>query len=370
VLLTAKIKINTKLTILLTEHLILAEKNPLEHLVYMRRAQELALLGMGTVSPNPMVGCVIVHDGRIIGEGFHRTYGGPHAEVHAIESVADKSLLAKSTVYVSLEPCAHHGRTPPCASLLVAHSVQQVIIANTDPNPLVAGKGISILREAGIEVHGGFLEAEGLELNRRFFTFHQKKRPYIILKWAQTADGFIARKDNTSKWISGPWARKLVHKWRSEEDAILVGRRTAETDNPSLTTRNWHGKDPLRLVLDPALRLKPDLHLFDGSVPTVCYTATKVGKEDKTEYVAYGNENPLLHMLQDLHQRNILSLIVEGGSATLQRFVDAGLWDEARIFTAPMVFNEGIPAPRTNRAVVEHTTDIDGDRLTVLRRKT
>jgi diaminohydroxyphosphoribosylaminopyrimidine deaminase/5-amino-6-(5-phosphoribosylamino)uracil reductase len=221
----------------------------------MSRALELARLGFGKVSPNPMVGCIIVCEGKIIGEGFHQQYGGPHAEVNAIHSVKDKTLLKQSTVYVTLEPCAHYGKTPPCAKLLVEHLVKKVIISNVDPNPLVSGKGIEILRSAGIEVETGLLEQEGLELNKRFFKSIRENAPYIILKWAQTADGFIARDDFDSKWISNKISRKLVHKWRSEEDAILVGKNTAKYDNPTLNVRDWVGKDPLRIVIDHELVL-------------------------------------------------------------------------------------------------------------------
>ena len=241
----------------------------------MRRALELAENGRGQVSPNPLVGCVIEHHGKIIGEGWHQKYGEAHAEVNAVNSVKDKSLLKEACVYVSLEPCAHFGKTPPCADLLVENQVKKVVICNTDPNPLVAGKGIVKLREAGIEVETGILEKEGLELNKRFFHYLEKKRPYIILKWAETADGFIARKNFDSKWISNTLSRKLVHKWRTEEDAILVGTNTALYDNPQLNARDWTGNNPVRIVIDRHLKLPADLHLFDEQIPTICYNLIK-----------------------------------------------------------------------------------------------
>jgi len=239
---------------------------------YMQRAMELARLGLGSVSPNPMVGCIVVYKDKIIGEGFHRQYGGPHAEVYAIDSVQKKELLSESTVYVSLEPCAHFGKTPPCADLLVASGVKKVVIANVDPNPQVAGKGIAILENAGIELQVGVMEKEGLELNRRFFKYISQKKPYVILKWAETADGFIARPDYSSKWISNEYSRKLVHKWRTEEDAVLVGKNTALHDNPMLNVRHWPGKNPLRIVLDRNLQLPQTLNLFSGNAQTVCYS--------------------------------------------------------------------------------------------------
>ncbi|EMR01058.1 bifunctional diaminohydroxyphosphoribosylaminopyrimidine deaminase/5-amino-6-(5-phosphoribosylamino)uracil reductase RibD [Cesiribacter andamanensis] len=235
--------------------------------LYMQRALELARLGAGRVSPNPLVGCVVVHQERIIGEGWHRQWGGPHAEVNALESVADKALIAQSTVYVSLEPCNHWGKTPPCTDLLLQHTPRRVVICNADTNPRAAG-GLARLQEAGIEVATGLLAEEGRWLNRRFFTSVEKGRPHIILKWAQTADGYMARSDYSSKWISNPYARQLVHKWRSEEDAILVGSNTARHDNPRLTNRDWapaqaHAlRQPLRVVVDRMLSLPEELHLF------------------------------------------------------------------------------------------------------------
>jgi diaminohydroxyphosphoribosylaminopyrimidine deaminase/5-amino-6-(5-phosphoribosylamino)uracil reductase len=314
-----------------------------------------------------MVGCVIVYKNRIIGEGFHRSHGGPHAEVHAVGQVREKELLQHSTVYVSLEPCAHQGLTPPCAELLVHHSVKRVVICNTDPNPRVSGRGIEILEKSGIEVKTDLLKNQGRSLNRRFFTYHEKKRPYIILKWARTSDGFIARKDYSSKWISNAWSRKLVHKWRAEEDAILVGRQTAFSDNPSLTVRNWEGKNPLRLVIDPKLKLPPSLRLFDDVQPTVCYNYIRSSQEGRTTYIKCREADFLSDMLKDLYQRSVLSVLVEGGSKTLQRFINADLWDEARVFTSDALFEEGVIAPVLRDAILVNKEHIMGDQLQIYR---
>jgi len=331
---------------------------------YMRRAMELARLGLGRVSPNPMVGCVVVHDDKIIGEGFHRQYGGSHAEVHAIESVHKKELLPESTVYVSLEPCAHYGKTPPCANLLVTSGVKKVVIANADPNPLVAGKGKAILENAGIEVVVGVLEKEGLEINRRFFKYITQQKPYVILKWAETADGYIARSDYSSKWISNEYSRKLVHKWRTEEDAVLVGRNTALHDNPLLNARDWPGKNPLRIVLDRKLQLPETLNLFNGELLIVCYNTQSSRNEPNLDFVKLPEEGFLGGVLDELYSRNIQSLIVEGGAATLQAFIDEGLWDEGRVFQSSVCFGDGIKAPQLRNAHFEAKETILGDTLT------
>ncbi|WP_018476496.1 bifunctional diaminohydroxyphosphoribosylaminopyrimidine deaminase/5-amino-6-(5-phosphoribosylamino)uracil reductase RibD [Pontibacter roseus] len=316
--------------------------------LYMRRALELAKLGSGYTSPNPMVGCVVVHGNRIIGEGWHRAYGGPHAEVNAIASVEDKSLLPKSRVYVTLEPCSHFGKTPPCADLLISSGVRDVVVCNTDPNPLVAGRGIKKLSEAGAQVKVGVLENEGLELNKRFFTFHAQKRPYLLLKWAESADGFIGGPAFEQVQISGPLSRRLVHKWRSEEQAILVGSHTAAHDNPRLDTRFWTGRSPLRVVIDRKLQLPGHLHLFDKSQPTVVYTYQK--KEQTHENLQYvrlrENESLLPQIMQDLHQRQVLSLLVEGGTYLLKSLLKESLWDEALLFkSSTKVLGKGTEAP-------------------------
>jgi diaminohydroxyphosphoribosylaminopyrimidine deaminase / 5-amino-6-(5-phosphoribosylamino)uracil reductase len=335
----------------------------------MQRAIELARLGFGSVSPNPMVGCVIVHEGRIIGEGFHQKYGGPHAEVHAINSVKDSTLLKDATVYVSLEPCAHFGKTPPCAELLVKHKVKKVVISNIDPNPLVAGKGIDILKKSGIAVDTGLLAQDGTDLNKRFFKYLQEKRPYIILKWAQTADGFIARENFDSKWISNEFSRKLAHKWRAEEDAILVGKNTALYDNPTLNVRDWEGHDPLRIVIDHELELDRNLKLFNKEIPTVCYNTKSSFKEKNLEFVQLSTTLFLPGLMTDLHHRKIQSVMVEGGASTIQSIIDARLWDEARVFEAPVCFGAGIKAPQLRQAIFDGREMIQGDTLTYFKRK-
>jgi len=336
---------------------------------YMQRALELARLGLGYVSPNPMVGCVIVYQDKIIGEGYHRKYGGPHAEVEAIDSVEDKSLLPASDVYVTLEPCSYFGKTPPCADLLVKYRVKKVIISTIDPNPKVSGKGIEILKKAGIEVSQGLLEEEGSDLNKRFFTSIQHQRPYIILKWAETSDGFIARKNFDSKWISNELSRRLVHKWRAEEDAILVGKNTARYDNPTLNVRDWQGSDPLRVVIDHELQLSPDINLFDKQIPTICYNLKKAEVMEGLSFVNLGKASFIPELLTDLHRRNIQSIIIEGGRKTLTDFITAGLWDEARVFRSDNCFGDGIKSPQLLNASFEGKEDIDGDILTYFKRK-
>jgi len=313
--------------------------------LYMQRALALARLGTGKVSPNPLVGCVIVQDNKIIGEGWHQQYGGPHAEVNAIRSVEDQSVLPQSTLYVTLEPCSHFGKTPPCADLIIEKKIKRVVIANGDPNPLVNGKGIKKLKDNGIQVDTEVLASQGLQLNKRFFTFIQKERPFIILKWAQTTDGFIAKKNYDSKWISHEQSRQLVHKWRAEEDAVLVGARTAQHDNPILNVRNWTGRNPARIVLDRFLRLSDKLHLFDRSQLTFCYNVLKHEEHENLSLIRVAEENFIQQVVHDLYQRKIQSIIVEGGALTLNLFLESGLWDEARIFHSPKTFGDGIRAP-------------------------
>ncbi len=314
--------------------------------LYMQRAFDLARLGIGSVSPNPQVGCVIVKEGEVIGEGWHQVYGQPHAEVNAVASVKDQSQLAGSTVYVNLEPCSHTGKTPPCAELLIKQKVKKVVIANIDTNPLVGGTGIRKLSEAGIEVVTGVLEKQGRELNKRFFTFHEQDRPYIILKWAQTTDGFIARSNYESKWISNEFSRQLVHKWRSEEDAVLVGTKTAAHDNPMLTVRDWSGRNPMRLVMDRFLRLPDTLNLFDRKVQTICFNLLKHEEHANLTLIRLDERDFIKSILDYLVKEKIQSVMVEGGSLTLALFIEAGWWDEARIFTSPRLFHSGIQAPK------------------------
>lgn len=323
------------------------------HESYMRRALTLAAFGKGNVSPNPLVGCVIVHDDVIIGEGWHKQYGGPHAEVHAINSVADKQLLKASTLYVTLEPCSHHGKTPPCADLIAGHKPDAVVIANTDSNPLVAGKGIAILRKAGITVIPDVLSTQAYDLNRRFFTYIEKKRPHVILKWAQTADGFIARSDGDSRWISDDYSRQLVHKWRSEEDAILVGPATAAHDDPKLNVRNWSGRNPTRVLIDRYLKVDRAQHLFDGSQKTICYNLYTDKIEAEVNYVRLPPDNFIDSVVKDLYKQQIQSVIVEGGAQILAAFIAAGHWDEARIFISPARFGAGIAAPPIDGVLID-----------------
>ncbi|WP_020532066.1 bifunctional diaminohydroxyphosphoribosylaminopyrimidine deaminase/5-amino-6-(5-phosphoribosylamino)uracil reductase RibD [Flexithrix dorotheae] len=313
---------------------------------YMQRAISLAELGRGNVSPNPMVGCVIVHQGEIIGEGFHRQYGEAHAEVNAINNVKKTDLLKEATLFVSLEPCSHYGKTPPCADLIVSHKIPRVFICNTDPNPLVAGRGIKKLKDAGIEVVTGILEEMGKMLNKGFFTSILKHRPYIILKWAETGDGFVARENFDSKWISNTYSRKLVHKWRAEEDAILVGTNTAKYDNPRLNVRDWTGKNPVRIVIDKSLKLDKGLNLFNQQQQTFCYNLMKSEVSENLEFVQLDKNNFIQNLVSDLNAKNLQSVIIEGGSQTLNAFIESNLWDEARVFKSKTQFGKGIPAPR------------------------
>lgn len=343
----------------------MSEFNPDQQ--YMRRAMELAEKGNGNVSPNPMVGCVIVHDGVIIGEGYHERYGDPHAEPNAVASVKNQDLLQESTVYVTLEPCAHWGKTPPCANLLVEKKVKKVVIGAMDTNPLVAGKGIQILQAAGIEVVSGILEDEIRFQNRRFFCFMEKQRPYIILKWAQTADGFIAKKNFDSKWISNSLSRQLVHRWRAEEDAIMVATNTAKYDDPQLNVRDWTGSDPTRIVLDKHRSLDQNLKLFDQNQATICYTADYSDKRENLEFVALGQEFGLEKILEDIYKRKIQSLIVEGGARLLQSFINQNLWDEARVFRSDTIFGEGIEAPQFGRGRILEREQLTGNELTIFK---
>jgi len=321
---------------------------------FMQRALQLAEYGRGHVSPNPMVGCVLVADGHIIGEGWHRNYGGPHAEVQAVrdaEKRGNDDLLKSATAYVTLEPCSHFGKTPPCADLLIDKKIKKVIIANLDPNPLVAGRGLARLQNAGIEVESAVLAEQGQELNRRFFTFFTQKRPYVILKWAETADGFIAGADGGPIPISNGYSSQRVHRWRSEEDAIMVGRQTALNDNPRLNVRHWPGINPVRVVLDRELSLPESLRVFDSSQPTVVYNYLKKTEiPDAPERYAPSptlafsqikkGSDELTQILADLHERKIQSVLVEGGARLLQSFMEAGLWDEIRRCRSPLRLDE------------------------------
>lgn len=345
----------------------------MQHEKFIKRALELAALGLGNVSPNPMVGAVIVHKELIIGEGYHQKYGGAHAEVNAINQVLAnfknaEELLATATIYVTLEPCVHFGKTPPCADLIIRHKLPNVVIGCIDPFGSVNGKGVERLRDAGFNVLVGVLEKECIELNKRFFTKVQKQRPYIILKWAQTQDGFFSPTDGTQKWISNDFAKQLVHQWRSEEDCVLVGKRTALADNPQLNVRLVGGRNPLRAVVDRHLELPTTNHIFDNSVKTFVFNQKKTTIENNTCYVEIEDFEHFLpqYILYQLYLQDVQSLIIEGGSKTLQSFIDANLWDEARIFTAPEFWGEGNRAPSIKGATVE-TTPIGNNQLHLIK---
>ena len=317
---------------------------------YIARCIQLAKNACCNAAPNPMVGAVIVHNGIIIGEGYHIRCGEPHAEVNAIRSVKNESLLKEATIYVSLEPCSHYGKTPPCADLMIEKGIPEVVIGCMDPFSMVAGRGIEKLRKAGIKVTVGVLEKECQQLIRRFITFNTQKRPYIALKWAESADGFIDknREGGSPVLLSTPLTSMVVHKRRAEHDAILVGRKTALLDNPSLTTRNWFGKDPIRLVIDKDLTLPKDLLLFDGKIRTIIFTQkASAENQPSVEYIRLDfTQNILPQIMEVLYNLKVQSLLVEGGSILLQSFIDEGLWDEAYIETSPIYLNEGIRAPK------------------------
>lgn len=315
--------------------------------LFMRRALQLAEKGSGFVAPNPLVGAIVVYQDEIIGEGYHQNYGGPHAEVHAIQSVKNKALLKDATIYVTLEPCAHVGKTPPCANLLIENQLKRVVIAMKDPFSLVDGKGITLLKNAGIEVEVGILEKEAQELNRRFLTFHTKKRPYITLKWAQTSDGFIAPKkkeDSSVFWISQPETQVITHQLRTTEQAILVGWKTINADNPRLTSRAFQGKNPVRIVIDPELKANPSSTVFTDGNRTIVLTK-KV--RETTEHCAFHQLESfdIETIISELYTLGIQSLIVEGGAFTLQEFISAKLWDEALVIIGQRNLSEGIKAP-------------------------
>lgn len=346
-----------------------------QHEIYMRRCLELAQLGLGNVSPNPMVGAVIVHLDKVIGEGYHQKYGAAHAEVNAVNQVINNfsnyaELLNKSTIYVSLEPCAHYGKTPPCADLIIKHRIPKVVVGCRDPFEQVNGKGIEKLQAAGVEVISGILEEECKWLNRRFFTRVQKHRPYIILKWAHTADGFFAPADSRQFWITGLESRKLVHQWRGEEDAILVGTNTVAIDNPQLNVRYGNGKLPKRIVIDRRLKLSRDLNVFDQSVETLVFNEIKTEFDGKIKYIALEDFDRFVpqYILYQLYLQDIQSVIIEGGAKTLNSFIDAGLWDEARIFTGEVKLNNGIKAPEIKGIIAEEVF-LETDRLNILYNK-
>ena len=320
----------------------------------MRRAIQLGKNGLALAAPNPSVGCILVVNEKIIGEGFTSPFGGPHAEVNAINAVKNKSLLIKATLYVTLEPCSHFGKTPPCVDLIMKHDIPRVVIGLLDPNPKVAGNGIKALKASGCEVVSGVLAVECTRLHKRFLSHYQKKRPYITLKWAESLDGYIApkkearAKNPTPFWITNRYSRQYVHRWRSEEMAILVGTHTVLEDNPKLTVRDWVGPAPIRILFDRHGKIPSDHHVLDGSVRTIIFTEnppTQKGPKD-TVFKELDFSKPLAQQIcTHLYQHNIHSVLVEGGSKTLETFIDAGLWDEAFIFKGVSIFKNGIKAP-------------------------
>ena len=340
------------------------------HEKYIKRCIELAQNGLGTTYPNPLVGSVIVHNNSIIGEGWHQKAGEAHAEVNAINSVKDEKLLKKASIYVSLEPCSHFGKTPPCSDLIIAKGIKNVIIGTMDPFAKVAGRGIKKLMDAGCQVKVGVLENECLELNKRFFTFHKKQRPYIILKWAQTADGFIApvsKEKNRPVWITNKYSGQLVHKWRSEETSILVGTNTALKDNPSLNVRKWTGNDPVRILIDKDLKIPADFSLLNEKQKTIVICQNKPensGNENLVYEEISFSENISAQVCEVLYKHELQSVIIEGGRMTLQQFIDSGYWDEARIFTGRSEFKTGTTAPELIGKLVSEI-EIEGDQLKI-----
>ncbi len=320
----------------------------------MNRCLQLAENGLGNVAPNPMVGSVLVHENKIIGSGYHRQFGGEHAEVHAIQSVENKELLKESILFVNLEPCSHHGKTPPCADLIVESQIPKVVVAMRDPNQKVAGRGIEKMRAAGIEVIEGICQKEAYFLNRRFIIFHTKNRPFILLKWAESADGFMDRLRGKSvyqgiNWISNPESKKLVHKWRSEEQAILVGRNTIVHDNPELSTRLVYGSSPLRVVLSSSGEIPENAKILKDGNPTLIFNQHISKAQGNTTWIK-SESNLIDFALKTLVKRNISSIIIEGGRDTLNRFLARDLWDEIRIIKSPLIVGEGLKAPEFRRS--------------------
>ncbi|MDO5608158.1 MAG: bifunctional diaminohydroxyphosphoribosylaminopyrimidine deaminase/5-amino-6-(5-phosphoribosylamino)uracil reductase RibD [Capnocytophaga sp.] len=345
------------------------------HEIYIKRCIRLAYNGLGNTYPNPMVGSVIVHKGKIIGEGWHRKAGTAHAEVNAIAAVKNQELLPESTIYVSLEPCSHYGKTPPCADLIIDKKIKKVVIGTADPFAEVNGSGIQRLKSAGCEVIVGVLENECKELNKRFFTFHQQKRPYIILKWAETTDGFIAPKNKKNiepQWITNIYSRQYVHKLRSSEQAILVGTNTVTEDNPKLDTRDWHGTNPLRVIIDATLRTPADFAVWNDAQPTLFLAASdKILRNNyKNTFVSqidFSKQIPF-QITDTLYKRGIQSLIVEGGASVLQQFIDSSCWDEAFVFTGQIAFGSGLQAPKLHGGNRSCIANLEGDLLTIFKK--
>lgn len=341
----------------------------IEHQEYMQRCLQLAAKGQSSVAPNPMVGALIVNQGIIIGEGYHRAFGGPHAEVEAVNQVLNKGLIKGATVYVSLEPCTHFGKTPPCANLLIEQQVATVVVACLDPNPLVSGKGIELLKSAGVNVIIGVLEKEAVELNKRFITYHQQKRPFVTLKWAQTSDGYAGRLADSglSSKITDSYSDRLVHKLRSTEQAILIGYNTAMIDNPSLTVRHWRGQNPIRIIIDKENSLPKHLNIFNDGVQTIVFTFNPKQSTNNVSYVKLNKDYFLNQILDELYKRNIHSLLVEGGPATHKLFIENNLWDEAHIFTSNTGWGKGVKAPVINSSVEVFNEKLQNDYYQVLK---
>ena len=335
----------------------------------IERCLALAEKGRGLASPNPMVGSVVTYNKKIIGEGFHQQFGGPHAEVNAINSVKDKGLLKEATVYVNLEPCAHFGKTPPCADLLVNSGVKRVVIGCIDSFSEVSGKGIEKIKKAGIDITVGVLEKKCLDFNKRFFLFHREKRPFIILKWAESKDGLLSpanQEKGKPLWMTGEESKTLVHRWRTEEDAIMVGTNTAIMDNPSLTARLWKGRNPLRIVIDRELKIPKEANLLDGLAKTLVFTEKEKGPEENVDFVKVSSVQ-LKDLLTELYKRGVQSLIVEGGKGLLESFINEGVWDEARVFVAPISLNAGVKAPSLGEESLSQRV-IGADTLSIYKR--
>lgn len=344
----------------------------MNHEFYMQRCLELAEKGLGNTSPNPLVGAVIVHEDKIIGEGYHQQYGGPHAEVNAINSVKNKSLLKDSKIYVSLEPCSHYGKTPPCAKLIVDSEISEVIICNKDPHEKVAGKGIKLLEKAGIKVSCGILENKGEWINRRFFKFHKTHLPYVILKWAQNQNGFMdktrASNDVGVNWITKPETKTIVHTWRAEEDAILIGANTVLNDSPSLDVRHASGKNPLRIVVDPNNKISDSHEFWNLDNPTLVFSKSIRNINKNTEcYLLKNDENITNQVLELLAAKNILSVIIEGGKTTLESFIQYDQWDEARVLTGTNDWIKGLKSPKISGTLIEEA-NITADHLKLITR--
>lgn len=345
------------------------------HEKYISRCLQIALNGLGTTAPNPMVGAVITHGDHIIGEGYTSPFGGPHAEVRAIRSVSDPSLLKEATLYVTLEPCCHHGKTPPCTDLILEMGIPRVVIGTQDPHEKVGGRGIDKLREHGCEVNTGVLGDACREHHRRFITYHEKKRPYVILKWAQSCDGFMAPPRHLREsspepfWISGKASRQLVHQWRSEEGAILVGTRTALEDNPRLNSRYWNGRSPLRVLIDRELKVPEHFHLLDGTEDTLIFCKAGIIPENRGKIHYKGikkKSEPVEEILHSLWESEVLSVLVEGGAHTLNSFINSGLWDEARIIEGISFLGSGLEAPALKGNLLREWT-LENDRIRIVR---